>query len=55
MSLPKEWTTVTPFSRILALILFILLPLLTFVVGMKVGIMYEAQLAKAVQSITQFK
>ena len=55
MSLPKEWITVTPFSRILALVLFILLPLLTFVVGIRVGIMYEAQLAKAFQSITQFK
>ena len=35
MTLPKEFTTVTPFSKTVALILFISLPLLGFFLGMR--------------------
>ena len=35
MKLPKELTTVTPFSKYLALSLFIILPMLTFFLGMR--------------------
>lgn len=35
MKLPKSWTTVTPFSRMLALILFISLPIFAFWFGTK--------------------
>lgn len=35
MTLPKELTTVTPLSKSIALILFILLPILGFFIGMK--------------------
>lgn len=34
MSLPKSFTTVTPFSKLLALFLFITLPFLTFYLGL---------------------
>jgi len=33
--LPKSWTTVTPFSRKLALLLFILLPIVAFWYGIQ--------------------
>ena len=35
MELPKYLTTVTPFSKILAIILFVLLPILGFIFGME--------------------
>lgn len=35
MSLPKSWTTVTPLSKMVALILFITLPFITFYLGLQ--------------------
>lgn len=35
MNLPKSLTTVTPFSKFIALILFILLPIVTFYLGLR--------------------
>ncbi len=35
MKLPKSWTTVTPFSKTLAFVLFITLPFVGFYLGMK--------------------
>ena len=40
MTLPKSLTTVTTFSKILALFLFILLPIVGFILGME----YEKQI-----------
>lgn len=37
MALPQSFTSVTPFSRLLALVLFILLPIATFYVGRSYG------------------
>lgn len=34
-TLPKSWTTVTPFSTILAIILFVVLPFACFFLGME--------------------
>ena len=34
-SLPKSLTTVTPFSRVLAAILFIFVPIIAFIMGMQ--------------------
>lgn len=46
MKLPKELTTVTPLSKTIALVLFMLLPFLGFLIGFKYqeGIMREEQM-----------
>src|SRR5690349_11124211 len=38
MKLPKSWMKVTPFSKVLALTLFVTLPFLMFLLGIKYGI-----------------
>ncbi|MCB9813110.1 MAG: hypothetical protein H6772_01755 [Pseudomonadales bacterium] len=37
-TIPNSLTSVTPFSKLLAAVLFITLPLIAFIVGMKYGI-----------------
>jgi hypothetical protein len=41
MALPRSMTTVTRLSKVLALILFIILPLITFGIGVKYGREYQ--------------
>ena len=48
MSLPKELITVTPLSKFLALTLFITLPILAFIFGIK----YESNLNQSNQTIS---
>ena len=50
MPLPKELTTVTPFSKYLALSLFIILPLVFFYLGMK----YQEQITPQTQQLPQY-
>jgi hypothetical protein len=49
MALPKQLTTITPFSKYLALSLFVILPLVFFYLGMK----YQEQNTPQVQIIQQ--
>src|SRR3989344_2760283 len=51
MTLPKELTTVTSFSKILALILFITLPILSFIFGMNYQKNREEYDMKKIQKI----
>ena len=48
MKLPKSFTTVTPFSRLIALILFVLLPF----VGFYTGVLYQRSITPPQQLIT---
>ena len=43
MRLPKSWTTVTPFSKTIALILFTMLPIVTFLLGMQYEVALSVQ------------
>src|SRR3989338_9061208 len=47
MKLPKEINTVTPFSRLMALILFITLPIIFFFVGIR----YQSEIATTMINI----
>ena len=48
MTLPKELTTVTPFSKYLAMILFIIFPF----VGFYLGSIYEQRALTATQTVS---
>lgn len=55
MQLPKELTTVTPVSKTIALFLFIALPIIAFLFGMRYQTLIEqARIVPAMQSPTPF-